>query len=109
MGIDVVPTGEVLGAEIRGVAVSEPLSAAEVVQIRQALLDHCVIFFRDQHITDEQQVRFTSYFGRPEEHVRNQPDRPIKEIFIVSMSKSMASRLGRSETGNYRFIPIFPI
>jgi taurine dioxygenase len=42
------------------------------------------LFFRNQHISEADQVRFTSYFGRPVEHVREQPDRPIKEIFYIS-------------------------
>ena len=40
-----------LGAEIGGVDLSQNLSDAIIAEIRQALLDHLVIFFRDQDIT----------------------------------------------------------
>ncbi len=82
--LQVLPTGGALGAEIRGVDLSQPLSQEVVVQVRQTLLDHCVIFFRGQQISEEDQVRFTAYFGRPVPHVRTQADRAIKEIFILS-------------------------
>ena len=39
-----------LGAEIAGVDLSRPLSDEVIGEIRQALLDHQVIFFHDQHL-----------------------------------------------------------
>lgn len=80
----VLPTGGALGAEIRGVDLAQPLSPETVQQIHFALLDHYVLFFRRQNISEEDQVRFTSYFGTAVEHVREQPDRSIKEIFLIS-------------------------
>lgn len=82
--VEVVPTGGACGAEIRGVDLSRPLSEAQASRIVRALLDHCVIFFRGQEISEADQVRFTRIFGRPVPHVREQADRPIKEIFIIS-------------------------
>lgn len=52
-----------IGAELLGVDVSTDLSAAVIRDIRQALLDHCVIFFRDQNLTPEQQITFAQRFG----------------------------------------------
>ena len=40
-----------LGAEIAGGDLSRPLSDEVIGEIRQALLDHQVIFFHDQHLT----------------------------------------------------------
>ncbi len=82
--IEVVPSGGALGAEIRGLDLFEPLTEASVAKVHQAFLDHCVLVFRDQKIDEADQVRFTSYFGKPVEHLREQPDRPVKEIFIIS-------------------------
>ena len=39
-----------LGAEIASVDLSRPLSDEVIGEIRQALLDHQVIFFHDQHL-----------------------------------------------------------
>jgi len=52
-----------LGAEITGVELSQELPDATIAAIRQALLDHQVIFFRDQALTPAQQVAFGRRFG----------------------------------------------
>ena len=52
-----------LGAEIAGVDLSRPLSDEVIGEIRQALLDHQVIFFHDQHLTLEQQPEFAREDG----------------------------------------------
>lgn len=52
-----------MGAEISGVDLSRNLDGAELADVRQALLDHCVIFFRDQAMTPEQQLTFARRFG----------------------------------------------
>jgi taurine dioxygenase len=52
-----------LGAEVSGVDLGEPLDDAVIAEIRQALLDHQVIFFRDQHLTPEQHLAFGRRFG----------------------------------------------
>lgn len=57
-----------LGAEIGGVDLSQPLDDGTVAQIRQALLDHLVIFFRDQDLTPAQFLEFARRFGKPVEY-----------------------------------------
>src|SRR3954451_12902730 len=52
-----------LGAEISGVDLSQELPDATIAAIRQALLDHQVIFFCDQALTPERQVAFGPRFG----------------------------------------------
>ncbi|MYI98351.1 MAG: TauD/TfdA family dioxygenase, partial [Gemmatimonadetes bacterium] len=81
---EVIPTGGALGAEVRGLDLCHELDGETVGVLRGAFLDHCVLFFRGQAITQEDLVRFTRYFGRPVPHVRPQPDRPIEEIFVIS-------------------------
>ena len=56
------PTGGALGAEIAGCDLAEPLTPVQVVRVRRALLDHGVVFFRRQQLSDEHLVRFTSFF-----------------------------------------------
>ena len=53
-----------LGAEIAGVDLSRPLSDDVIGEIRQALLDHQVIFFHDQHLTPEHTLLHGSAVGR---------------------------------------------
>ena len=64
--IEVRPVTGGIGAEISGIDIGEALSAATVSELRQALLDHLVIFFRDQEITPAQQLAFVRHFGEPD-------------------------------------------
>jgi len=61
--LDIRPIAGALGAEISGVDLSHSMSDATVEDIRQALLDHLVIFFRDQDITPDQNLAFAKRFG----------------------------------------------
>lgn len=92
--LQVLPTSGALGAEIRGVNLAQPLADETVQQIHRALLDLYVLFFREQYLSEEEQVRFTSYFGTPVEHVREQPDRRVKEIFLISNITEKGTPIG---------------
>ena len=63
MAIDVIPLTPNIGAEIRGLDLSDDLDAETVAAIRGAWLDHTVILFRDQHLDKNDQIRFTAQFG----------------------------------------------
>jgi taurine dioxygenase len=53
----------VIGAEVTGLDLREELDAETVAKLRKKLLKHKVLFFRDQPISDEDHIRFSSYFG----------------------------------------------
>jgi taurine dioxygenase len=61
--LDVRPISGALGAEVRGVDLGADLDDATVAAIRRALLDHCVIFFRDQRFDAEQHKALARRFG----------------------------------------------
>jgi len=63
--ITIAPLAGALGAEIGGVDLSQPLDNDAVAQIRKALLDHLVIFFRNQTLEPDSYMRFAEYFGEP--------------------------------------------
>ena len=77
--IEVRPVAGSLGAEIHGVNVAAPLGDAVTSEIRQALLDHLVIFFRDQKLTPHEQLAFASRFGTPMEYpqLKGLPECPM--------------------------------
>ena len=49
--INVHPISGALGAEIKGLNIARPLKREVVLEIRQAFLDHLVIFFQNQELT----------------------------------------------------------
>ena len=57
-----------LGAELHGVDLAQELADDAVAEIRQAWLDHLVVFFRDQKITPAQQLAFARRLGEPIEY-----------------------------------------
>lgn len=61
--IQAIPLSPVLGAEIGGVDLSQPLDDGVIAEIRRAWLEYRVIFFRDQDITPEQHLAFARRFG----------------------------------------------
>jgi alpha-ketoglutarate-dependent taurine dioxygenase len=65
---DASPVSVTIGAEIRGVPLGERLPDAVIAELRQALLDYKVLFFRDQPITAAQHVAFARRFGELEVH-----------------------------------------
>ncbi len=62
-GITVTRLTSALGAEISGVDLGVALGNDAFATVHKALLDHCVIFFRDQVMTPEQQIAFARRFG----------------------------------------------
>ena len=63
MPIDVVACSPTLGAEIRGVDLSQPLDGATVGVLKDAWAAHLVLLFRGQDLSDADLVRFSSHFG----------------------------------------------
>lgn len=60
---EVKPFGGALGAEIVGLDVSRPLDDATLARVKQAFMDHHMLCFRDQHLTEAQQIAFSKQFG----------------------------------------------
>lgn len=77
--IEVRPVSGALGAEIGGVDFSQPMSDEVVAEVRQAWLDHLVVFFRDQDLTPAQQIAVAERFGEPVEYpfVEGLADYPV--------------------------------
>lgn len=61
--ISVEPYGPHLGAEISNIDITKPLSDIQCAELKQALQDHLVIFFRDQHLDFESHQNFGRIFG----------------------------------------------
>lgn len=65
LGIDVRPMAGHIGAEITGVDLRNALDEATIAEIRSALLQWKVVFFRDQDISQAQHLAFARLFGQP--------------------------------------------
>ena len=64
MTLQVEPSGQACGARVTGVDLTQPLDHAAIAEIRAAWLEHHVLAFPDQHMSDDDLERFTLYFGQ---------------------------------------------
>ena len=82
--VTVEPLEPTIGAEVSGFRMDGDVAPEQVADIRQALLDWKVIFFRDQPNTTEQHLAFGRRFGELEVH----PFAPAKpghpEVLAIS-------------------------
>lgn len=77
------PVTGCIGAEVSGIDLREDLPQSTIDVLEAALHEHLVLFFRDQSITVEQQIAFTSRFGELAVHPfgPKHPDHP--EIIVL--------------------------
>ncbi len=77
----------IIGAEVAGIDLSQPLSNRQQDEVHRALAENSVIFFRDQHITLDQHVAFGRLFGDLHVHpaAPHEPGRP--ELMIIHADK----------------------
>jgi taurine dioxygenase len=87
--LSIQPLTAHIGAEIHGVELDDELSDKTISEIRAALLDWKVVFFRDQHQLDrEAHVRFGRRFGDLEIHPLTPADQPYAEVFVLKSGGS---------------------
>jgi alpha-ketoglutarate-dependent taurine dioxygenase len=77
----------IIGAEIGGIDLSKPLGNRTFEEIHRALAENSVIFFRDQHISEQQHLDFGSRFGKLHVHpaAPHAPGHP--ELMIIHADK----------------------
>ena len=63
MTLNITPSEQACGAAITGIDLSKDLSTGEIEDIRAAWLEHHVVAFPDQPLSDDDLERFTLYFG----------------------------------------------
>jgi taurine dioxygenase len=87
------PLSATIGAEIRGVDLTRPLSDTTVRELRNRLLEYKVIFFPGQHLEPEQHVALARNFGEPT------PAHPVlpgldgfPEVFEIDYSRAAQLR-----------------
>jgi len=82
MPVSIRPLHPVFVGEVTGVDCRSPLGPAEVAAIEAGMNEHAVLVFRDQDITDDEQIAFTRHFGELESyatpgHIRKRADQRL--------------------------------
>ena len=112
LDIQVVPLSSACGAEIRGVDLTKPLARETVEAIRAAWDKHLVLVFRGQTISQDQQLKFASYFGdlgsrkRAPEQLRARAEgvqQDHEKVLLVSNIKENGVPIGAFGEGEFWF------
>lgn len=107
--VDVVPLSKHIGAEIRGIDLRTTLDADTIKQIHQAWLDHSVLLFRNQSLSQEDLLRVTGYFGelapltRPAKFFPKGYARLLPNIMMISNIRENGETIGALPDGEMQF------
>lgn len=95
--LDIRPLSDALGAEVRGVDLAN-LDEATIQAIRRAWLDHIVLLFRGQTLSDGDLVAFSRHFGDLDEAPPNENGTggvdAFPEIIVLSNVKENGKPIG---------------
>ena len=71
MGLEIEPSGQDVGAEIRGLNIAEPLAAADLAALYYAFVEHQVLLFRGRALSPRQFADFSAQFGHLQRHIQS--------------------------------------
>ncbi|QDQ97089.1 TauD/TfdA dioxygenase family protein [Tomitella fengzijianii] len=90
--ITVTPAGTTIGAEIAGVRLDGDVDDDTMTELRQALLEWKVLFFRDQDISRADHRAFASLWGGLEQHPFFKYTQPGQtDVDVATLAKGMDS------------------
>jgi len=107
--LEVVPLTPHIGAEIRGIDLRAQPDEETIAAIQQAWLDHLVIIFPGQKLSQEDLVRVTRYFGEQAQHSRPAKYFPkgysslLPGIMLISNIRENGEPIGALPDGEMMF------
>ena len=99
MGLEIIPSGDALGARIEGVDLTQALDDATFAAVRRAFYEHEVVYFRGQRLSDADHIRFSERFGELRKLKLDQLHAKHPEIFIVSNIMEDGRYIGAYDAG----------
>lgn len=100
--LSVRPLTPVIGAEILGLDLRQPLDPATVTALRTAWHDHAVLLLRDQELTEADQIRFGESFGELGRVFSHREGRH-PAILLVSNIRENGKLIGALPDGEMQF------
>ena len=85
--IEITPMTPRIGAEVSGIDLTESLGNQQFQELHDALMEHSVLFFRNQDVDVEQHKNFGRLFGDLHIHPGSPPPPGHPEILIVHADK----------------------
>ena len=107
MTMNVEPTGAATGARITGVDISQALDADTIAVIHQAWMDHQVLIFPNQEMTEDEQIRFARLWGEfpVRDRFEGRPEKDVadKSIMLISNIREGGKPIGSLPDGEMMF------
>ena len=111
----------VLGAEVTGLDLSQPIDDAQIAEIREALDEYGVLCFRDQKLTEEQQIAFSKRWGPLEDFPEENKTVAASTVYNVANVSAEGEHLPEDDhrvifqkvnalwhtDSSYRYIPAY--
>jgi taurine dioxygenase len=109
--IDVRPLSAHVGAEIYGVDLRKPMEERTYREVRAALNEWGVIFFREQEITMAQHLAFSARFGKPLVDTVSNSGHPdgFPEILFIGKEPEQTRNIGGNWHSDHSFDEIPPL
>jgi len=107
--LDVKPLSQHIGAEVRGLDLSADLDTATINALNELWLEHLVLLFRDQKLSQEDQLSVTEAFGepgplgRPREFFPKGYENLLDKIMLVSNIRENGEPIGALPDGEMMF------
>src|SRR5688572_8578143 len=100
-GLNVRHADKPVGAEVVGVDLSRDLDDETFAAIERLFNENGMIYFRNQKLSPDQQLRFSRRFGELESHVRQEYALPgYPEIHLISNVKEGERSIGSAYAGD---------
>ena len=97
------PLSPALGAEIVGVDLRDTLDQSTIAQMRDIWHQNLVILLRDQHLSEEDEVRFAELFGPPAKIHTPQFVRGHPAVMLISNIREDGKPIGALPDGEMHF------
>lgn len=106
--ITVEPATPTVGAYVSGVDMATA-DDETIAEVRRALNEHCVLFFRDQRMTPEEHIAFGQKFGELDIHPAAQNSRNHPEILVIHADENSERANGEEWHSDVSCLPEPPM
>lgn len=106
--LQLTPCAGCLGAEVTNIDLCNPLGPPDVQALEAALLEHEVLFFRDQPMSPQNHADLAAHFGQPQLHQAYDHLEGFPQITILENDEARPSKIEKWHT-DMTFRPCPPL
>lgn len=100
MSMNIVESGHIIGADVLGLNLAEPIDTSAFAELERHFYDRSVLCVRDQALSPEALVNFAGRFGEVDRHFLSHythPEHP--NILIISNIQEQGRHIGYADAG----------